>query len=153
MAKIARCGQCGHLMSEVWKERTECEKCSSPVEHVVEDLGFSDRMPRIFNMGGMTLGSLAVLLLIYNIATEAMGRSEGATIIVLFALGILFFIISLMVQFQLSSIAKERTLQKVVSRSQKRIKRTQGERNNKIRSGPVERGECAKASKILVGKK
>jgi len=150
MVDIARCRTCGSKMSQVWGARENCVDCGGPVDQVNVDMGGLDRVPRYLNVGGIALTIFAVLYLIYELARDQMGRSQGTTVIGLFLIGILMFAASLTFQFQLASMAKERTGDKPETRRQRRVRTREGEGEANIRSGRMETPPRRTASKVLV---
>jgi len=150
MVDIARCRTCGNKMSQVWGVRENCVECGGPVEQVSVDLGGMDRVPRYINVAGIALTIFAVLFLIYELARDQMGRSQGTSVIVIFLFGILMFTVSLLVQFWLASIAKERTVEEPGPRKQRKVRPREGDAGTKIRSGRMEPPQRRTASKVLV---
>ncbi|MGA1848575.1 MAG: hypothetical protein ACMUHB_04465 [Thermoplasmatota archaeon] len=150
MARIARCTKCGHLMSEVWKNRESCEVCSGNVEHINEGIGFLDRVPRLLNAGGIALDVFAVLYLAYKILTDDLGRSEGISVMVLITVGIVMIVASLLVQVRIGAAA----IRKVKDREgQRPLRRVKG--SSSVRKGPVDledrvRNKVPRATKLPV---
>ena len=150
MVDIARCRECGNKMSQVWGVRGKCIECGGPVEQIKVDMGAMDKVPRYLNMGGIAFTLFAVLYLIYQLARDEMGRSQGTTVIVLFLVGIIFFTISLLVQLQLASRAKEQMVEELASRRLRRLRPRERDEGSNIRSGRVEPLPRRTASKVLV---
>ncbi len=150
---IARCNKCRHLMSETWKDRTECEKCGSSVEHIKEDLGFMDRAPKLFNGGGIALIFFAVSYLLYKILSGGMGKSEGTSVMILFFSGVIMFAISILIQLNLSTRAKEAILERGEQRPKRSLRRGPSRREDQIQSGRMKPEHPKRGTKVLVSRK
>ena len=55
LVKIGRCGSCGEYTSEIWKEKENCPSCGGPMDHLDQDIGTLEHLPRIINIGGLIL--------------------------------------------------------------------------------------------------
>ena len=76
MVKIAICRTCGRKMSQIWNERTNCDSCGGSVDQSEVDMGFSDRVPRILNVGGIAFMVFAILYIFYRLIDGGIGKEE-----------------------------------------------------------------------------
>jgi hypothetical protein len=151
--KIAICRTCGRKMSQVWNERTACDSCGGPVEQSEVDMGFSDRVPRVLNVGGVAFMIFAILYIIYKLIDGGIGRDSGIDIIILFFAGICFFAASLITQFHISKKAMERAADKTIKRKQKKLKMKPDIDRDTVRTGKIETPIKRTASKVPIKKR
>ncbi|MBN1539780.1 MAG: hypothetical protein JW939_06515 [Candidatus Thermoplasmatota archaeon] len=150
MVRVAVCRKCNSTTSEVWKARTTCMECGSPIDHLDVSTGSLDRLPRILNMAGIAFAIFAVLYLLFGIAFMDMGRKDGINIIVIFLAGTLLFLTSLMLQLYLSTRAREKIETGQEPGRQRHLRRESGD--EPVRSGPIG-PPSRKASKLPIDRK
>jgi hypothetical protein len=140
-------------MSQIWNEHENCVNCGGPVDQLVVDMGFMDKMPRILNVGGIALIIFAILYFIWKISGSTLGDSGGTDIIILFIAGISFFLLSLVVQFLLFKRARERIPVDLSKRKQRKLRIDPEGVKEPIRSGKVEPPARRTASKLPIKKR
>lgn len=93
--KVVRCLECGHVHSEIWKELDSCPECSGGVEHLDEDVGPRERIPRVLKMGGILLVIVSVILIAYGSFSGSAPESLLHTALAILLIAIIFLAISL----------------------------------------------------------
>ncbi|OYT44343.1 hypothetical protein B6U90_05505 [Thermoplasmatales archaeon ex4484_6] len=135
MVRIGRCTSCGRYMSEVFTARDNCPSCGGAVDHIDEEMGPISHISRIFNVGGLALIILSVMVLL--LFSNDRGISGGGTASLILVLsGIFFFVLSLVSQLLLTrgAISSHRS-----RKIQPRRKAREGNRSTgrKIISGKI----------------
>ncbi len=100
--KVIRCLECGHVHSEIWKELDSCPECSGGVEHLDEDMGPRERIPRVLKIGGILLVIVSVIIIVYGSFNVSTPESLLHTALVILLVAILFLGISLAYGYVLS---------------------------------------------------
>jgi hypothetical protein len=153
LVKIAICRTCGRKISQVWNERSNCTNCGGPLEQLEVEMGFSDRIPRVLNVGGVAFMVFAILYIFYKLIDGGIGKDSGINIIILFLAGICFFAASLIVQFHLSNKAKVNLPDRSVDRKQRRVKTRSDHDRDAVKTGKVEPPRRRTASKVPIRKR
>jgi hypothetical protein len=123
------------------------------MEQFEVDMGFSDRIPRVLNVGGIAFMVFAILYIFYKLIDGGIGKDSGIDIIVLFFAGICFFAASLIAQFHLSNKAKLKIPDQSVGRKQRKVKMDPGQKRDAVRTGKVEPPLRRTASKVPIKKR
>ena len=102
MMKVVRCLECGHVTFELWKGLDRCPECSGDIEHIEEDMGPRERIPRVLKMGGILLVMVSLALIVFNSFNGSVHESLLRTAFVILLVAILFLGISLAYVYVLS---------------------------------------------------
>jgi hypothetical protein len=137
-------------MSEVWKEQDSCTRCSGQVAHLNEKMGFIDSVPRLLNAGGIALGLFAVLYLAYKIIADDLGKGEGISVMVLFAVGTLMLVASLLIQVRAGTMAIRKASDRGEFRPTRKVKGGPGVRRGRMDMEDRERRAPPRATKLPI---
>ena len=97
MVRIGRCSSCGAYVSEAWGIKDNCKDCGGAIDHIKEDIGPVEHLPKAFNIGGLILIVIAIALFI----TGSVGRNDVSSStgpLLLLSSSIILFICSLVSQ-------------------------------------------------------
>ncbi len=100
--KVVRCLECGHVTFELWKGLDRCPECSGDIEHIEEDMGPRERIPRVLKMGGILLVMVVLVLIVFNSFSGSVPESLLRTAFVILLVAILFLGMSLAYVYVLS---------------------------------------------------
>ncbi len=143
MVKIGRCSSCGAYISEVWSMRDNCNDCGGAIDHIKEDLGPVEHLPRAFNVGGLIFIVIAIALFItVSVGSNESSNSTGP--LILLASSILLFILSLVSQMIIvrKAFEKRESIKKTVR------KMRSGRSDDDVKGGTLKR-EHIVARKII----
>ncbi len=118
--KVVRCLECGHVNSELWKGQNSCPECSGDIEHIEEDMGPRERIPRVLKMGGILLVMVSLVLIVFNSFNGSAPESLLRTALVILLIAILFLGISLAYAYVLSREACVRVEEETPSSMRRR---------------------------------
>ena len=108
MVQLGHCARCRTHSSEVWSRKDVCPVCGSPMEHVVEEMGGIEWVPRTFNVLGIGSITVAIVLIFYYLMSASTNDTLLTACIVLFGGGGLLFTASLLSQMYLTDQAIKR---------------------------------------------
>ena len=100
--KVVRCLECGHVTFELWRGLDRCPECSGDIEHIEEDMGPRERIPRVLKMGGVLLVIVSLALIVFNSFNGSVPETLLRTAFVILLAAILFLGTSLAYGYFLS---------------------------------------------------
>jgi DNA-directed RNA polymerase subunit N (RpoN/RPB10) len=147
VVRIGRCTGCGTYISEVWTSKDECIECGEEVEHINEDLGPIEHLPRAFNIGGLIMVIIAVILFIAApVGNDGGGEATGP--LILLVASVMMFLGSLASQVMLVRKAIDRRSSVQINERPVRRRPSPARKNREMKTGKVG-GERKVARKIL----
>lgn len=139
MVNIWKCTSCGHNLDEIWKDRKEddkCPECGETLSRIDADMGTMDMIPRLFKYGGIALMLLAVGFVIFNLSGGGT-RTSGILAVVIFIIAVIFFAVSIGLQYYLHFNAVKIEEERSRSRSTRKVKGRRGDTPRSRRREPA----------------
>lgn len=137
MVQLGHCARCRTHSSEVWSRKDVCPVCGSPMEHVVEEMGGIEWVPRTFNVLGIGSITVAIVLIFYYLMSASTNDTLLTACIVLFGGGGLLFTASLLSQMYITDQAIKRVEERGPRRVTREVRGFQGGRAGGSRGAPM----------------